>query len=70
MNKLLEFILRKIKLRQFCNYINGPETLPPPLSDEEQETIFEELIRGDETHRDLLVIHNLRLVVYIAKKYD
>ena len=70
MKKLFEFILKKIKLRQYCHYINGPETLPPPLTSEEQETIFEELKNGDETHRDLLVIHNLRLVVYIAKKYD
>lgn len=70
MKKLFELILKKIKLRQYCHYINGPETLPPPLTDEEQETIFNELINGDETHRDLLVIHNLRLVVYIAKKYD
>ncbi len=70
MKRLLAFIIRKIKLRQYCHYINGPETLPPPLTDEEQETIFSELKCGDETHRDLLVIHNLRLVVYIAKKYD
>ena len=70
MKRLIEFLLRKIKLRQYCHYINGPETLPPPLTSEEQETIFEELKNGDETHRDLLVIHNLRLVVYIAKKYD
>ena len=70
MKKLIEYILRLIKLKQYCHYINGPETLPPPLTNEEQETIFDELINGDETHRDLLVIHNLRLVVYIAKKYD
>ena len=70
MKKLIAFILSKIKIRQFCHYINGPETLPPPLSEEEQETIFNELINGDESHRDLLIVHNLRLVVYIAKKYE
>ncbi len=70
MIKLLNYIIRRIKLRQYCHYINGPETLPPPLTNEEQETIFNELINGDESHRDLLVIHNLRLVVYIAKKFD
>ena len=70
MRKLLNYIIQKIKLRQYCHYINGPETLPPPLTDEEQETIFNELINGDESHRDLLVVHNLRLVVYIAKKFD
>lgn len=66
----LEFIITKIKIKQYCHYINGPETLPPPLNDEEQETIFNELKAGDETHRDLLITHNLRLVVYIAKKFD
>ncbi len=68
--RLLNSILEKIRLRQYCHYINGPETLPPPLTKEEEETVFNELRNGDETHRDLLVIHNLRLVVYIAKKFD
>ena len=68
--KLLSAIVFKLRLKQFCHYINGPETLPPPLSPEEEETVFNELRNGDETHRDLLVIHNLRLVVYIAKKFD
>ena len=70
MKRLIAFIINKIRLRQYCHYINGPETLPPPLTDEEQETVFNELIRGDESHRDLLIVHNLRLVVYIAKKYE
>ncbi len=70
MIRLLNYIIQKIKLKQYCHYINGPETLPPPLTNEEQDTIFNELINGDESHRDLLVIHNLRLVVYIAKKFD
>ena len=70
LKKLLDFIVCKIRLKQYCHYINGPETLPPPLTKEEEETVFDELRRGDESHRDLLVIHNLRLVVYIAKKFD
>ncbi|MCR5207691.1 MAG: sigma-70 family RNA polymerase sigma factor [Eubacterium sp.] len=68
--KLFKIILLRLKLRQFCHYINGPETLPPPLTKEEEETVFAELREGDETHRDLLVIHNLRLVVYIARKFE
>lgn len=65
--------LKRILLRLFkkeCFYINGPETLPPPLTREEEETIMNELRSGDERHRELLIIHNLRLVVYIAKKFD
>lgn len=64
--KLLFFRL----FRKNCYYINGPETLPPPLTKEEEETVMDELRSGDNTHRDLLIIHNLRLVVYIAKKFD
>ena len=70
LRKIYLFILSKIKLRQYCHYINGPETLPPPLTKEEEETVFTELMAGNEEHRDLLVIHNLRLVVYIAKKFE
>ena len=68
--KFLYWLLQKLGFRQFCHYINGPETLPPPLTKEEEETVMAELARGDESHRDLLIVHNLRLVVYIAKKYD
>lgn len=64
--KLLFFRL----FRKNCYYINGPETLPPPFTKEEEETVMGELRSGDNTHRDLLIIHNLRLVVYIAKKFD
>ena len=67
-DKLKQIILRLFKKE--CFYINGPETLPPPLTREEEETIMNELRSGDERHRELLIIHNLRLVVYIAKKFD
>ena len=50
-------------------YINGPETLPPPLSrDEENEVILR--LQSDEGARQILIEHNLRLVVYIAKRFE
>ena len=50
-------------------YINGPQTLPPPLpADEEAEAI--RLMRDDPAKRKLLIEHNLRLVVYIAKRFE
>lgn len=51
-------------------YIGGSQTLPPPLSQEEEETILEELSKGNEYARKTLVERNLRLVVYIAKKFE
>ena len=68
--KLLNFLINLIFYKRYCYYINGPETLPPPLTREEEETIMNELRRGDNANRDLLITHNLRLVVYIAKKYE
>ena len=51
-------------------YINSPQTLPPPLSKEEEQAIIDRLQQGDAESRDKLVEHNLRLVVYIAKKFE
>lgn len=52
------------------DYINGPETLPPPLSREEEQQVFARLEAQDEEAKQLLIVHNLRLVVYIAKKFE
>ena len=50
-------------------YINGPDTLPPPLSPEEEaETILK--LETDKSARHTLIEHNLRLVVYIARKFE
>ena len=51
-------------------YIGGSQTLPPPLAPEEEEQAIQKLARGDEEMRQLLVERNLRLVVYIAKKFE
>lgn len=50
-------------------YINGPDTLPPPLSHEEEARIIEAM-DSDVSLRSTLVERNLRLVVYIAKKFE
>ena len=51
-------------------YINGPDTLPAPLTAEEEKQVFAELAAGQPGARDTLITHNLRLVVYIAKKFE
>ena len=51
-------------------YINGSDTLPPPLSKEEEAEAFALLSENNEEARQKLIVHNLRLVVYIAKKFE
>lgn len=51
-------------------YIGGSEVLPPPLKGEEERKALEALEEGDETAKRNLVEHNLRLVVYIAKRFE
>ena len=60
-------ILSKLGLNSPTFYINGPETLPPPLSAVEENRLLAE---NTEDSRNTLIIHNLRLVVYIARKFD
>lgn len=67
---LIISILKKLNLIREIHYINGPETLPAPLSQKEEENIINKIKLGDNKARELLVIHNLRLVVYIAKKFE
>lgn len=51
-------------------YIGGNEALPPPLSREEEEHLLERLPSGDAAVRAMLIERNLRLVVYIARKFE
>ena len=51
-------------------YINSGEALPPPLSREEEAKIMEQLRVGDENVKQTLIERNLRLVVYIARKFE
>lgn len=51
-------------------YIGGSEALPPPLSREEEEYLLSELPKGDPAVRAVLIERNLRLVVYIARKFE
>ena len=51
-------------------YIGGSDTLPPPLAKRDEEEAVAALEAGDEQARKLLIEHNLRLVVYIARRFD
>ncbi|MBO8159331.1 RNA polymerase sporulation sigma factor SigE [Thermosyntropha sp.] len=66
---LLNLYLRR-KLPPAVHYIGSSEVLPPPLSEEEETEVISRLERGDSKAKTLLIEHNLRLVVYIAKKFE
>ena len=51
-------------------YIGGSDVLPPPLKGEQEQRTLEALERGEESARQTLVEHNLRLVVYIARRFE
>lgn len=57
-------------LKGHVHYINGPETLPPPLSKAEEAKVMQDIMDEKPNAREPLITHNLRLVVYIAKKFE
>lgn len=68
--KIFEFVknmLLSVLKKDAVYYINGSEILPPPLTAEEEMRLINNL---DETSKEKLIVHNLRLVVYIARKFD
>ncbi len=70
LKNLVSKMLCKLQPTPDLNYINGPELLPPPLPKEEEQALLEQYSNGDESVRNKLIVHNLRLVVYIARKFD
>ena len=62
-------VLARVKTqRNKIFYINGSDTLPPPLTSEEEERLLADVT--NTYSRDALIVHNLRLVVYIAKRFE
>ena len=71
-NNIWKIIKSKIFfIKKGIYYVNGPEFLPPPLSKKEEKIIMDKILNGASINeREPLITHNLRLVVYIAKKFD
>lgn len=67
--RILVFIKRLFSFKS-CNYINSNNILPPPLDEETELECLKRVKEGDMEARNTLIIHNLRLVVYIAKKFE
>ena len=69
--RLIAWIREKLfKKKNTVFYIGGSDTLPPPLSAEEERDAILGAVNGRKKDRDQLIEHNLRLVVYIAKKFE
>ena len=69
LNRIRAF-LKKLLYGCTVDYIGSADTLPPPLTREEEVSVFAKLAAGDPHARETLIVHNLRLVVYIAKKFE
>ncbi len=67
---LIDRLLRTIFGKNQLHYINGAQTLPAPLSKEDERAAIDRLASGDESVRRVLIEHNIRLVVYIARKFE
>ena len=68
---LINRFLQRFKIfRKRLDYVGGSDALPPPLTKEEEEELVANLASGDENIRSTLIERNLRLVVYIARKFE
>lgn len=67
---LIKKVLLRLRQSNTIHYVNGPEILPAPLSKEQEQEIIAQILEGNDSVREKLIVHNLRLVVYIAKKFE
>lgn len=68
--KLVELIQKILKNRNNLYYVGASDILPPPLKQSEEEKYVKLKEEGDIEARNILIEHNLRLVVFLSKKYD
>ncbi len=69
-NLMLVWMMKKLHLQEEVYYIGSSETLPPPLTPEEEQALLLRLDQDGDAARTELIEHNLRLVVYIARKFE
>ena len=68
--KFLQHLWARLSWTGGAHYLSGGPGLPPPLTPEEEKALLARMADGDPAARDALITHNLRLVVYLAKKYE
>ncbi len=69
-NLMLVWMMKKLHLQEEVYYIGSSETLPPPLTPEEEQALLLRLDQAGDAARTELIEHNLRLGVYIARKFE
>ena len=70
LEKIIKLIKKYLKEYESCLFIGSTDLLPPPLKRKEEDELAIKAQEGDKAARDKLIEHNLRLVVYLAKKYE
>ena len=72
MNNRIKRLLQKLKANRIGTvyYIGGSDVLPPPLKGEQEKQVLEELEQGSEAAKQLLIERNLRLVVFISRRFE
>ena len=70
MKKLINLILKLLKKKNYILYLGSTDILPPPLEKEEEIKYVTLANKGNINARNILIEHNLRLVVFLAKKYE
>ena len=68
--KLRRALLARLGAFGSAHYLTGGPSLPAPLSPEAEKALLAQMAAGDRAARDELICHNLRLVVYLSKKYE
>ena len=66
----LRALAARLRFAGGAHYLCGGPCLPPPLTPEQEKALLEQMAEGDPKARELLIVHNLRLVVYLARKYE
>ena len=69
-SRLIEDMVGLLRGEEGIFYIGGSDVLPPPLKGAEEQRALEGLERGEEAQKQRLIEHNLRLVVYIARRFE
>lgn len=69
-NLMLVWMVKKLQLQEELYYVGSSESLPLPLTAEEEQELLTQLAENNASAREKLIEHNLRLVVYIARKFE